>query len=348
MDPAAATPLWAPGSWASVGSWPGTQPHEAARVIVGETPHLPALPELPARGAGADMVGRTLALLPDLPAAVVPSGWRFLAAPGSDMRRSLAWLRQDLDAFEEAAHDLTSPAKIQLAGPFTLAASVELASGERVVSDHGARRDVVAAFVEAAATHVSEVRRRLPQAHQVLLQVDEPALTGVLSGTVPTASGYRTYRSVSEQEVAAGLAAVVAAVHGSGGSVAFHSCATTPPLALLIGAQPDAVSLPMSALTSDTYDTLGSAIDGGTRLLLGVVSTSAIIGSSSLLAQVASVRRWWSELGFPGADLARLAITPTCGLAGASPTVARDIVARCRDIATAVLEDPDGDHHTDA
>ncbi len=46
---------------------PGTDPDEATAVVLGELPDLPHLPELPARGPGADLVGRTAALLVDLP-----------------------------------------------------------------------------------------------------------------------------------------------------------------------------------------------------------------------------------------------------------------------------------------
>ena len=68
-----------PGSLAleaatGVGSLPGTDVGEAAATVVGELPLLlPHLPELPARGVGADMIGRTAALLVDLAVEVVPT-----------------------------------------------------------------------------------------------------------------------------------------------------------------------------------------------------------------------------------------------------------------------------------
>ena len=45
------------------GPMPGTDPREAARVVMGECHSLPFLPELPDRGPGADAIGRTLATL---------------------------------------------------------------------------------------------------------------------------------------------------------------------------------------------------------------------------------------------------------------------------------------------
>ncbi|HLU99678.1 MAG TPA: methionine synthase, partial [Acidobacteriota bacterium] len=50
---------WQPEAYTGIGSWPGTDPGEAIRTILGELPHLPHLPELPGRGPGADMIGRT-------------------------------------------------------------------------------------------------------------------------------------------------------------------------------------------------------------------------------------------------------------------------------------------------
>ena len=70
---------WATG----VGSLPGTDPREAAAVVVGELPDLPHLPELPGRGPGADMVGRTAGVLLDLHVDLQPSGWRLVDRPGA-------------------------------------------------------------------------------------------------------------------------------------------------------------------------------------------------------------------------------------------------------------------------
>jgi len=54
---------WEDGSATGIGSMPGTDPAEAMRVIAGELPGFPYLPELPDRGPGADLTGRTAALL---------------------------------------------------------------------------------------------------------------------------------------------------------------------------------------------------------------------------------------------------------------------------------------------
>ncbi len=67
---------------------PGTDPAEAVAVVLGELPDFPHLPELPGRGPGADLTGRTAALLVGLAVETATSGWRFAARPGRDLRRA--------------------------------------------------------------------------------------------------------------------------------------------------------------------------------------------------------------------------------------------------------------------
>ena len=117
-------------------------------MVFGEVPGLPYLPELPARGVGADMVGRTAALLVELPVEVQPSGWRMSGRPGRDHHRAVDHLRRDLDALEEIGHDYTGPLKLQACGPWTLAASIELRHGDKMLSDPGAVRDLIGSLAQ--------------------------------------------------------------------------------------------------------------------------------------------------------------------------------------------------------
>ena len=90
-SPAAAYP-WPTQSATGVGSMPGTDPLETMRLIVGELPDLPFLAELPGRGPGADLTGRTAAMLAELPAETTPRGWRLAAGPGvTCAARSRCW-----------------------------------------------------------------------------------------------------------------------------------------------------------------------------------------------------------------------------------------------------------------
>src|SRR4051794_36181118 len=179
---------------------PGTDVRVATRLVFDLVPELPYLPELPARGPGATIVGRLVALLGragHLHADVQPSGWRLVDRAGLDERRAIDLLDRDLDALEEMGDGYAGPVKVALVGPLTAAASLELTRGEAVLADHGASRDPAEAIADLTAWLVAEVRRRLPAA-QVLLQADEPSLPAVRSGQVPTASGFGRLRSVDE------------------------------------------------------------------------------------------------------------------------------------------------------
>jgi methionine synthase II (cobalamin-independent) len=316
---------WGPAT--GVGSLPGTDPAEAVRTVLGELPGLPHLPELPGRGAGADMIGRTAALLVDLAVDLTPAGWRLVPRPGIDLRRGQAFLARDLDALHDLADGWTGPFKVQAAGPFTLAAALERTRGERALVAAGARRDIAQSLAEGVAVHVAAVRARVPGA-DVVVQLDEPSLPAVLEGSLPTASGYGRLPAIAAPDVEAELSAVVAALPGP---VAVHCCAARLPWGLLRGSGASGISFDLG-LVQD-LDAVGTAIDTGTHLLVGVVpGTDTALPAPKGTAS--RVQAWWRELGFaveqlPGA----VTLTPACGLAGASPSYARAAMAHVREAA---------------
>src|SRR5437763_1021589 len=207
--------VWPPGTATGLGPFPGTDPLEAARIVsaeLGDPPGLPFLPELPARGVGADPVGRTAALLAGLHVEVGTGTWRFVTRPGRDEQRARTALTTDLDALEEAVQGYAGPAKLRLVGPWTLAGAIELAKGEKALADQGAVRDLTASLAEGLAGHVAGIRRRLPRLGRLVVQVDEPLLAAVVAGELATASGWGRLRSYERAVVADGLRQVLAAV----------------------------------------------------------------------------------------------------------------------------------------
>lgn len=200
----------------ALGSWPGTDIREALRTVR-DLVSLPHLPELPARGPGADMIGRTAGLLVEMPVDRQPAGWRLVDRPGRDAARTAALWREDLDELAEAYDGWTGPLKLQVVGPWTLAATLELTRGERVVSDVGATRDLTASLIEGTAQHLRDVARLVPGA-QLVLQLDEPALLAALAGRVPTQSGYGTLRAVDPQDAGRALTDAVTALRDAGAS----------------------------------------------------------------------------------------------------------------------------------
>ncbi|MDQ0993199.1 methionine synthase [Streptomyces sp. V3I7] len=326
------------GAATGVGSMPGDDTREAAKTVTGTFEDFPYLPELPARGPGADMIGRTAGMLVELYARVEPSGWRIGDRPGRDTKRARSWLGEDLDALEEYTQGYEGPLKVQAVGPWTLAASLELKNGQAVLSDPGACRDLAASLGEGLRLHLDEVQRRVPGA-ELALQLDEPSLTAVLRGQVPTASGYRTHRAVDRQVVEATLRDTLG-VHTSGPRVV-HSCAPDVPFALLRRAGADGVSFDFSLLTERDDDALGEAVEGGTRLFAGVVpATDGPLSDPA--GSVMGVRTLWRRLGLhPGLLADAVTITPSCGLAGASPAYARKAQAQCVRAARSLADNPE-------
>ncbi|MFI7587825.1 methionine synthase [Spongisporangium articulatum] len=325
------------GRATGVGSWPGTDVVETMRLTFGELgdpPHLPYLPELPARGPGADMLGRSAALLVDLPVDLQPSGWRLVDRPGRDLQRAQAWLRQDLDVLAEVADGYSGPVKVQVTGPWTLAAGLWLPRLERVVVDAGACRDLVASLAEGVARHVEEVRRLVPGA-DVVLQLDEPGLNAVLDGTIRTASGFGRLRAVEEPLVEDGVRAVLEAAAGAGAATAVHSCAARPPVELLAKAGAQALSIDVAQLGTPGWERVAAAVEGGVALWAGCVPTS---GSTSPETAADAVWRPWRQLGLDAGSAASVVVSPACGLAGVSPEQAREALATAKK-AAAILAD---------
>ncbi|GAA2035319.1 methionine synthase [Terrabacter terrae] len=303
-----------------IGSWPGTSVRDAlAQVRELLDGHVPYLPELPARGPGADMVGRTAGLLVELPVDLQPTGWRLVDRPGKDAARTAALLREDLDELAEAFDGQQGPLKLQVVGPWTLAANLWLTRGERVVVDPGACRDLVESLAEGVRVHVAAVRRLVPGA-QVVLQVDEPSLPTVLAGRLPTASGFGRLPSLDPQAAAAGLEKVLRAHDGD---TVVHCCAANPPLPLLRAARPSALSLDTSLLRPREWEGVAVAVEDGIRLHAGLVPTD---GSRTRPQELAgALLDAWDRIGLAQPALAEVVVTPACGLAGVSPDVARAV-----------------------
>ncbi|MFL6108186.1 MAG: methionine synthase [Marmoricola sp.] len=321
-----------------VGSMPGEDFAEAVRTVLGEVPDLPFLPELPARGATASMTGRTLALVAELGFDLQPAGWRLTDAPGVDHRRARSLLAQDLDTLEELTQssgrfEQGGELKVQVAGPWTLAATVERPRGDRLLADAGARREVAQALAEGLLEHLADLGRRVPGA-RLLVQVDEPVLPAVLAAKVPTSSGFGRHRSVDLPGASAALEPVFAAIHAAGAASAAHCCAAEIPIALLRGAGAQAVSLDLDVLAAESYDALGTALDEGDRVLLGVVPAVDPAAVPTDQQVIDRVLRLLDMLGFDPEEVAgQIVLTPACGLAGASPGYARTALSLVRESA---------------
>jgi methionine synthase II (cobalamin-independent) len=326
---------WPRGAATGIGSLPGTDPVEAASLVFGELPGFAHVPELPARGAGADMIGRTAALLVDLPVEIVASGWRLAAHRGRDLRRAADFLAWDLDAVQVQAAGYAGALKVQAAGPWTLAANIELPNGHTVLRDPGAVRDLADSLAEGLAAHLAVIAARVPGAAPVL-QLDEPALPVVLAGAVPTPSGFGTVGAI-DPIVAEQVLRSVLEVAPAGGR-AVHCCAADLPIELLRRAGADAISLDAAVVRTAHLDRLGEAVEAGMSLWLGVLPATDSAVSLDLARD--AVNRIWSQLGFSAAQAAAQVVpTPACGMAGATPDYVRRVLSLLRDVGSALLDD---------
>jgi hypothetical protein len=319
------------GRATGVGSMPGSDIDASIVVVADALPDLPHLPELPGRGAGADMVGRTAVLLVDLPVDLQPAGWRLVSRPGVDESRAVAMVERDLDALVPALAGHTGPLKVQLCGPWTLAAALELPRGGAVLRDPGAVRDLVESLAETLPAHVAAVRRRLPHA-EVIVQVDEPALPLVVEGAVPTESGLGRLAAVPIPDATAVLARVIAA---AGVPVVAHCCAADPALALLHDAGAAAVSFDLAAVGARLdYDDVAEHVEGGLVLWPGVLPAVGPGAAPTVREVLAPVRTLLDRVGPAGVTL-----TPACGLAGASEGWARTALRLVQQAARALADE---------
>ena len=330
---------------------PGTDPAEAMRVVAGELPDFPHLPELPDRGPGADLTGRTAALLVEIPVEVTPRGWRLAERPGRDLARARTMLSSDLDAMEEVLDGFRGTLKIQVCGPWTLAATLELTRTMNVaIADPGAVADLTASLAEGVAAHVSELTKRVPGA-RLVVQLDEPALSAVAGGEVPTASGLSRIAPIEADVLRERLAQVIAS---TGKYTVVHSCSTAVPFGIIRAAGAGALSFDLSQLRRGEEDAVAEAAEAGLGLLTGVIpavpapeagparpAAPAGPGDGSAEARQAAERviSLWRRLGLPLETCPEQAvITPACGLAGASPAQARAALTRCREAGSMLAE----------
>ena len=345
---------WPAATATGVGSLPGTDPVEALRLVFGELPDLPHLTELPDRGPGADLTGRTAALLVELPVELTPTGWRFATRPGRDLRRALGYLSADLDALEEVADGYEGPLKIQVCGPWTLAATIELTrSQDPALADPGAVADLTASLAEGLAAHIAEVRERVPGA-TIVVQVDEPGLPAVIAGNVPTASRLNRLPVPEPADLENSLGSIIRAARAF---TLVHCCALSVPFGIIKGAGAGGVGCDLGALARTAEDGLAEVVEAGLGIVAGVIPAAGSPGAPEPPAADRAARvvtALWQRLGWPvargggagpvkgegeaGGVAAQVVLAPACGMAGATPGYARAAMERCREAARLLPE----------
>lgn len=338
MHDAAAAPRAAAVTVTALGDWPGQDPVEALRIIRGElgSPNLPFLPSLPDRGVGSDEIGRTAGLLDELPVDLQPHGWRLVDRPGKDLRRAVSALSTDFNVLADMVGSEERPAeelKVHCRGPLSLAANLHLHNGERALLDHGARRDLRDALIDGVSSLLQRAAIASPGA-RLTLQFDEPEISGVLAGAIPTASGYRTLRAVPEHEATEAWTMLAEGARKAGAAAVVLSFRTAEHLPLVQRVPGLGVAVPIAGASNRQWEALAELVEAGRTLWAGVQVSN---GRPPRVQETAdALLRPWRGLGLALESLGSIRLVPAAALAGYGPDSARAALAHLHQSADAL------------
>ncbi|MFV0527024.1 MAG: hypothetical protein ACK5RL_21275, partial [Acidimicrobiales bacterium] len=173
-----------------------------------------------------------------------------------------------------------------------------------------------ASLTAGVAALADRVAARLGAA-RLIIQLDEPLLPPLVAGSDPRAGDPTTWGS---------LARVVTAADRAGATVVLHCCAADPPLDALIRAVPGlgAVAVDTGRIGPAGRRALSRLVRAGVEVWAGCVPTLGPVPDLDLLRADAST--------WPGPA----AVTPACGLAGATEPGARTLTRVTVELAAAL------------
>ncbi len=296
----------------AAGSLPGSDFRGSLGAMTDLLPDMLPLPELPLRGVGSSMVGRALGLIDGLAFDLQPAGWRLTSGADAEHRRARSQWRFDLDDAEELLQGFEGVLKVAVAGPWTLAASVERPTGDRLLADHGARRELAQALAEGVSLLFADLTQRLP-AVTLRLQVDEPLLVSVADGRVPTASGFSRHRRVHAPELSSTLETFTSLNSGA----ILHCCGPGQWLPLARSAGFIAASLDLGLFEEPRRrEDVGQWLSDGGTVVAGVVDSARprLQPADQLVTRALGFLR---PMGLdPDLLRAQVILGTSCGLAG--------------------------------
>lgn len=316
------------------GPWPGTDVLEAQTVVVGDlldTPSevagVPFTVSLAARGPWGDPVGRASSLLADLPTELGAHGWKLADRPGRDLARAQALGREDLDALAVAAHGYAGPLVVPVLGPLTLAASLYLARGDRVLSDTGAVRELAASLSDGLAEHLAALGRAVPGAVPTVL-LHEPLLAQVMAGVLPSFSGYSALRSVPGPVAASHLATVASALRAAGAaSVVVHGGTAWSSIGAIRASEADGFALAVTALDDRSWERVAETVEGGLAFWPELPpQASSQCAGPDVAGQADLLLRPWRSVGLPSVGLRDVVLLAGDATGVGSPDDARAVL----------------------
>lgn len=314
----------------SLGLWPGLDPLDAQLKHLEDLEQVPfgvrgvpAFVQLPDRGPGANALGRTLALLDELPTELGPHGWKLASHRGIDLQRAQSFLDQDLEALSIAGAGYSGNLTIQLMGPWTLAASVYLSKADRILTDLGAVNELAQALTDAATTHIAQIKQRVPGA-QITVQFDETLLGQIGVGTLPTFSGYARIRAVPGPTLVEVLKPLIE--HTQSGNTqstaetqtVIHIGQAFSGIAPVVLSGADHLGMEFTHTTAPNegewnergWELIARAMEKGVTLWAGLPAPDVSQCSGANLKQVADlVTVGWDRMGLPQKDLDEIIVT---------------------------------------
>ena len=326
-----------------LGPWPGHKVLKAQDVAFTELADVPSgvvgmppMVHMPKRGPYAESTARTAALLEGMPVELGTHGWKLADRPGLDLERSAALLREDLDALAVLGHAWAGPLVVTARGPWSLAAALWLARGDRVLSDHGAVRELVESLAEGLALLVARVRQAAPYA-EIVLVLREPHLPDVLGGAVSTFSGHGRIRSVPSADASAALDRVIGRVRDAGAArVVAHGGArfASRSLAALLATGADGVGVAAAGVRAQQWEPLAEAVERGAQLWFGLPRDHPRKGGPDIAKVARLIHRPWTDLGLPAGGLADVVVHTDTN--GAGDQVLGNLQAAAYETRTAV------------
>ena len=313
-----------------LGELPGASIIAAADIVAGETGDLRQLPILPARGV--DVVGLTTGVLPGINVDAGPRSWVLSTRPQLRTRRIWDRVEADLDQCEQAWGTRIDAVKIQVAGPWTLSASIELSNGHRALTDTGALRDLTESLIAGIQEYSADVQARFDT--EVYVQLDEPLLAQVRDGSLPGTSQFDEIPSINDVDLGERLAGVIERAE-----VRYLNQTGYPPLwkvAQVAGVETCQVTLD-TVRGSEQYDGIGHALAAGMRVGLGMTRAGDDRDPRHLAVDVA---RMWDELGLDRTLLTHAVdVHPRGGLANCTLLDAAAALRTARTVADMLDKD---------
>jgi hypothetical protein len=327
--PGSAPSPFANGAAIGVGSLPHRDASAAAAFAIGEF-DIATIPSLPKRSPAETMIAQAVVGLPG-----VSLGQYGSIAVDATRTTDDAPIVTDLahDAFAGVRSFLELAAKVRLdgarvkwqfVGPVTLGVALQRAG---LPSD--------AAFsiaVKAVRSHLGDLSAAisdvLPRSPQLVL-LDEPWLDQLMTPDFPIPP------DEAIDLMSSGMATLTPAA-----TVGIHCC-TMPDVATMLAAGPGVISIPVSDDLVDWAGYITRFLDEGGVIAWGAVPTDGPLGASA-------ERHWralsdlWCSLVQRGCDPVTLRrqslITPTCGLATHSVSVARRVARQTGEVAKRVKD----------